>query len=50
MLTLEGEPLHVIASPDGKNLCGLCVDDDRIWVIGPSYEDPSHVHLLELAD
>ncbi len=45
-LTLEGEPLHVIASPDGKPLGGLCVDGDRVWVIAGS----SHVHLLELAD
>ena len=49
VLTLEGEPLHVVASPDGKQLGGLCVDGDRLWVIGPR-DDPSHVHLLKLAD
>ena len=49
VLTLDGEPLHVIASPDGEPLDGLCVDDDRLWVIGPR-EDPSHMHLLKLAD
>ena len=48
VLTLEGEPLHVVASPDGNPLGGLCVDGDRIWVIGPCTDD-SHMHLLELA-
>ena len=50
VLTLEGEPLHVVASPDGQPLSGLCVDDDRLWVIGPPYYSPSHMHLLKLAD
>jgi len=49
VLTLEGEPLHVVASPDGKPLGGLCVDADRLWVIGPGC-DPSHMHLLKLVD
>ena len=49
VLTLEGEPLHVVASPDGKPLGGLCVDADRLWVIGPGY-DPSHMHLLKLVE
>lgn len=45
-LTLEGEPLHVVASHNGNPFGGLCVDGDRVWVIAGS----SHVHLLELAD
>ena len=45
-LTLEGEPLHVVASSNGNPLGGLCVDGDRVWVIAGS----SRVHLLELAD
>ena len=49
VLTLEGEPLHVVASPDGDSLSGLCVDGDRLWVIGPHLQNPSHMHLLELA-
>ena len=49
VLTLEGEPLHVVASPDGRPLGGLCVDDDRLWVMGPS-DELSHMHLLKLAD
>ena len=49
VLTLEGEPLHVVASPDGKSLRGLCVDGDRVWVTGP-HNRQSHMHLLELAD
>ena len=50
VLTLEGEPLNVVASPDGQPLGGFCVDDDRLWVIGPRpCDDPSYMHLLELA-
>ena len=49
VLTLEGEPLHVIASPDSKPLGGLCVDGDRVWVAG-LHGHHSYVHLLELAD
>ena len=49
VLTLEGEPLHVIASPDSKSIGGLCVDGDRVWVAGP-HDHHSYVHLLELAD
>ena len=49
VLTWEGEPLHVIASPDSKSLGGLCVDGDRVWVAGPHGHN-SYVHLLELAD
>ena len=46
-LTLEGEPLHIVASPNGNPLRGLCVDDDRVWVT--SYSNSSLL-LLELAD
>ena len=49
VLTLEGEPLHVVASPDGEPLGGLCVDYDRLWVMGAA-DELSHMHMLELAD
>lgn len=51
VLTLDGEPLHVIASPDDKPLGDLCIDGDRIWVLRrPIYNHATHMHLLELAD
>ena len=51
VLTLEGEPLHVIASPDGKSLGNLCIDGDRLWVLRRRpFSSGTHMHLLELAD
>ena len=47
VLTLEGEPLHVIPSPDGKGMGGICVDGEHVWVIG-EHTDPSNVHLFTL--
>jgi len=48
-LTLEGEPLHMIDSPDGNQLSGMCVDGDRIWVVG-EHDLPSDLHLFTLAE
>ena len=48
-LTLEGEPLHMIDSPDGKQLSGMCVDGERVWVVG-EHGWPSDLHLFTLAD
>ena len=45
VLTLEGEPLQVLRSPNGKEVQGLCVDGDHVWCIGPQSE-PSCMHLL----
>jgi len=48
-LTLEGEPLHMIDSPDGEHLSGMCVDGDRFWVVG-EHAMPSDLHLFTLTD
>ena len=48
-LTLEGEPLHMIDSPDGEHLSGMCVDGDRVWVVG-EHAMPSDLHLFTLTD
>ena len=48
-LTLEGEPLHMINSPDGKQLSGMFVDGERVWVVG-EHGWPSDLHLFTLAE
>ena len=48
-LTLEGEPLHMINSPDGKQLSGMFVDGERVWVVG-EHDLPSDLHLFTLAE
>ena len=48
VMTLEGEPLQVLASPDGEELGGLCVDGTRIWCTGPK-RHPTCVHMFVVA-
>ena len=51
VLTLEGNPLQVLPlSVDGlgRELGGLCVDDTRVWCLGP-HESNSCLHLFTVA-
>ena len=53
VLTLEGKPLQVLPlSVDGlgrlSQLGGLCVDDTRVWCLGP-LQPNSCLHLLTVA-
>ena len=45
VLSLDGEPLQVIESPDGRPLGRLCVDGENLWVLGP-HEDPTYGHIF----
>ena len=46
VLTLEGEPLQILKSPEKDELGGLCVDGDRLWATGPT-KDPANVYLYK---
>lgn len=49
VLTLDGEPLHVIPSPDGKGLAGICIDSNRVWVMSEKASTNS-VHIFEVIE
>ena len=49
VLTLEGEPLHVFDSPDGKPLGGICTSGEQVWVVG-EHDDPNQVHILTIRE
>ena len=45
VLTLEGVPLQVLDSPNGRELGGICVDGNRVWCLEAKSED-TWLHLL----
>jgi hypothetical protein len=46
-MTLEGEQIQQLRSPNGQIMGGVCVNDDYVWVVGQP-DDPSPVHIFRV--